>query len=146
MWYVLSLVAMSISQPSPDRLIFHPERRSTLALQCSYWLVMFIYMGGAGYLIFELGWIFSKILSKSFNVSCTVILNNVPILIFITFFILILVVFISSLLYFSLCTFRFNKITEICIFDRTGSYPDRQNQGQVSIEQLNIFNRKKSSK
>jgi hypothetical protein len=36
MWYVPSLVAMSISQPSPDRLIFYPERRSTLLTGLGY--------------------------------------------------------------------------------------------------------------
>jgi hypothetical protein len=141
MWYVSSLVAMSISQPAPDRLIFHPERRSTLVLQFSYWLVMFICLGGAGYSIFELGWILSKILSKSFNVSYTVILNEAPILILISLSIVIIAILTSILFYWSLYIFRFDRTTISCTF-RTTSYPS-PNHGKVSIEQLNIFNRKK---
>jgi hypothetical protein len=141
MWYVSSLVTMSISQPSPDRLIFHSERRSTLSLHLSYWLVILIYLGGSGVLICELGSIFSKILSKTFALSYVATPNNTAILIILILAIVILSIIAASCLYLSSCIFRFDRITKCCTFDRTTSDSDRPNHGEVSIEQLNLFNR-----
>jgi hypothetical protein len=143
MWYVSSLVTMSISQPSPDRLILHPERRSNFARQLSYWLLILICLGATGYLIFFSGWCLGQILSKSFTVSYTTISTNLQAFISFSFAIALIVIFAVICLYLSSCIFRCARITKSSTFDRTTSYPDRPNQGEVSIEQSDIFNRRK---
>jgi hypothetical protein len=143
MWYVSSPVTMSISQPSPDRLIFHPERRSTLARQLSYWVIILILLGGAGALIFLSGLCLRQILSKSFAVSYTAISNDIQTFISFSFAIGIIVVLAAISLYLSSCIFRFARTTKSSTFDRITSYSDRPNTGEVSIEQLDLFNRKK---
>jgi hypothetical protein len=143
MWYVSSPVSMTISQSSPDRLIFHPHCRSIVLFQITFWILIFIFLGVIGISIFVLGLVFSKIMSKSFALSYTAILNDVQTLILIILSIVIITTAATISFYLLLCLFRFARITRSCTFERIMPDSDRPCSGEVSIEQFNIFNRKK---
>lgn len=134
---------MTISQPSPDRLIFHPHGRSIGSLQIICFISLLFFLSEVGLSIFALGWLSSKILSKSRAVSYTVILNDIPNFLLFVLAMAILLVIASIFFYVSLSIFKNASLTTSCTFIRVASQSDRPYSGEVSIEQINIFNRKK---
>lgn len=134
---------MSISQPSPDRLIFDSHSRSSRSVRVGYWIAIFVFLGEVGLSIFALGWLLSKILSQSFTLSYLVILNDLQFFLLIVFIITTLVIIASVFTYISLNIFTNTRITGICTFDRVTSHSHRPYAGEVSIEQRNILNQKK---
>ena len=136
---------MSISQLSPDRLIFQPKYKSIISFQIVYGMLTSCYLLCGGASLFGLAYIFSAILSKSLRASYINIFSNRSELLEIILIVTLLTLF--SIFFLSLTWLLFeHHITDSCTFDRTSSPSSGLDFGEVYIQQRNIFNRKKTIK
>jgi hypothetical protein len=141
----LARFPMTISQPSPDRLVFQPKYKSIISFQILYGILTICSLSIAGAFVVEIGLLFSFVLSKSLAASYLNISNDTQRVTTIILICIFTAVYSAFNLYLARLLLS-HHITDSCTFDRTASSSDSLYFGDVLIQQRNIFDRKRTIK
>lgn len=136
---------MTISQPSPDRLIFQPKYKSIVSFQIVYGILIICFLSIAGASVVAGGLLFSFVLSKSLAASYLNISNDPSRVATIILGFIFITLFAAFYFYLAYLLLK-HHITDSCTFDRVTSTSSDWYFGDLLIQQRNIFNQKRNIK